>query len=305
MKSQKGIALVQVLIISMILISLGIFISQTVRNQISVAQMMKNTFKLRVDITNVEARLLQTLLSNQRYKDKSSLNEIVRSWNFHNEEFTIDKNVTIKIQDLNSLLSLNYTDKFLAYNLLQSLSVNKDDATIFLDSLEDWKDDDDLKRANGAESSYYKPKEMLGPRNGFLQSLSEVEYIRGADILSFEQWSNYTSIELVSAFNPLNAPKTILKALIKDETRVNEVLDLRTKGILTGIEFYRITGIEQDEFLAFATGEKLKVTLKAQINAEQNTNENKQQIIKSFVVTLKARSQLQPVIITDMTWNTL
>ncbi len=302
---QQGIALVQVLIISMVLISLGIYISQTVRNQVSVAQTMSNAFQLRVKVANAEAKLLQALLSNQRYQNKNSKNEVVRAWNFYDKEFTLGKGVTVRIQDLSSLLSLNYTNKTLAHNLMLELEVGREEANVFIDSLSDWKDDDDLISANGAENSYYRTNNISGPRNGFLQSISEVEYIRGADVLSFEQWKKYTSIELVSAFNPLNAPKLILDALIKDETRVNEVLDLRAKNKLTGLEFYRITGIERDEFLDFATGQKLKVTIKAQQNSTNKLSQSKQQVMQSFVVTLKARSQLQPVIITDMTWNTL
>ena len=69
MKSQQGIALVQVLIISIVLISLGLFISQTVKSQVSSAQNMSNAFQLRLKINNAEASLLQTLLSYQRYQN--------------------------------------------------------------------------------------------------------------------------------------------------------------------------------------------------------------------------------------------
>jgi general secretion pathway protein K len=310
MKSQQGIALVQVLIISIVLISLGLFISQTVKSQVSSAQNMSNAFQLRLKINNAEASLLQTLLSYQRYQNKSSQSEIVQVWNFHNDEFTLKNGVTIKIQDLTSLLSLNYTDKFLARNLLVELGVSGQKANSFIEALEDWKDKDDLTSTNGAERNYYRSQNTAGPRNGFLQSLSEVEYIKDADVLTYEQWRENTSIELISAFNPLNSPPIVLKSVIKNASAVDEVIELRAQGKLTGYEFNRITGIEQDEFLNFSTGQRLLVSIKADESLLDSFADNpnkqiiKQQVMKKFIVTLKARSQLQPIIITDMTWNT-
>ncbi len=296
MANQKGIALIQVLIISTILVMLGIFISQTVREQVATAHSINTAFALRLKIESAEAKLLQALLTNQRYKKVESKNNIVQRWNFFAKEFLIDEEVTVTIQDLSSLVSLNVTEKTILTAVLKELGIEREKITNFIAALADWKDQDQQIRLNGAEKDFYRLKGEQGPRNGYLQSLSEVEYIRGGDILSFERWNSLSSIEMVSSFNPLNSPKIILKAMIKDDNIVNEVLELRASNRLKGNVFYQLTGIDQDESINYGTGKRLLVKLKAQ--------QNNQQVTKSFVVSLKPRSQLQPMIITDTTWNT-
>lgn len=297
MRRQQGIALVQVLIISMVLISLGIFISQAVRSQVATAAIMSKAFQLRLKLETTEARLLQTLLTKQHKGDSNSNNEFVKQWNFYGEPYQIEPGVTISIQDLTSLLSLNITDNILTKSLLNVLGVAEQESAMFLDSLADWKDKDELKRINGAEETYYKLKGMKGPRNGFLQSLSEVEYIKMGEILTFEQWSVYFHTELVSGFNPLNAPENILMALIKDDNIVREVIDLRAKNLLSELNFYQLTGVDADEFISFATGRRLLITI--------TVKESNQQVVKSFVAAFKPKSHVHPVIITDVTWNIL
>ena len=60
-KSSRGIALIQVLIISIILTMLGIYINQTVRSQITVVSLMKGSFELKLALENAEAELLHVL----------------------------------------------------------------------------------------------------------------------------------------------------------------------------------------------------------------------------------------------------
>ena len=65
-KNSQGIALIQVLIISIILTMLGIYINQTVRSQIGVVSLMKNSFELNIELENSEAELLHALLTQKK-----------------------------------------------------------------------------------------------------------------------------------------------------------------------------------------------------------------------------------------------
>ena len=64
---------------------------------------------------------------------------------------------------------------------------------------------------------------------------------------------------------------------------------------------FKKVGIDEDEFVKFSTGRKLRITLNSKIKSTLGS----QQVTKHFIVTIKSRSILQPIIITDMTWNTL
>ncbi len=294
-KNSQGIALIQVLIISIILTMLGIYINQTVRSQVGIVNLMKNSFALNLQLENAEAELLYTLLTQKRYRKIGSDNAIVQKWNFYGTPFLLNENTTVIIQDLSGLLSLNILNKTLARNFFEQMGHSAHEVRTFLDSLEDWKDKDDLKRLNGAESNYYRYIKQPGPRNAYLQTVSEVENIQQGRLLTRAQWQRYFTTEIVLSFNPFNAPNFILKVFLNNDTAYEEVLQKRSAGLLTELGFYQITSIEQDEFISFATGRLLKVTLL--VKGQNN------KLSKQFIVDLRPRSSTRPVVISQLTWN--
>lgn len=295
LKSQHGIALIQVLIISIILTMLGIYISQTVRSQVATTYLMQQSNQVSLSAENVEAELLHTLLTNKRYVSKSSESNLVKKWNFYGKPFQYDDHTQITIQDMSSLLSLNYLNKRLATRLFEQLGYQGHEVRTFLDSLSDWKDKDELKRLNGAEKDYYQSIGVTGPRNGFLQSIDEVLSIKQSELLTITQWKRYFSLSLVSKFNPMNAPETILKVFINNDEALKEVLELRGQGNLTALNFYQATGIEEDDGISFTTGRILKIKIVTKI---QNIQFN-----KSFIVDLRPNASSRAVTFSNVTWN--
>lgn len=294
-KKSQGIALIQVLIISLILTMLGIYINQTVRSQINIVSLMKDSFALNLQLENAEAELLHALLTHKRYRKSDSDNALVQRWNFYGEPFLLDENTTVVLQDLSGLLGLNILDKTLAGKFFAQFDVSGHDTRTFLDSLADWKDKDNLKHLNGAESTYYGYLKQPGPRNAYLQTLGEVDSIQKGDILTTSQWQRYFTEEVVPRFNPINAPELILKAFINNDSAYEEVLSLRSAKTLTAFSFYQATSIDDDEYISFATGRRLKVTL---VVERQNNKLSKQ-----FVVDLRPSSFSRPITISQLTWN--
>lgn len=291
---QRGIALIQVLIISFILSMLGLYIMQSTRDQVKTTYIIKNAMDLRLKIENAEAQVINSLLSEFKYKNELSSNSIVNQWNFYNKPFAVN-NVQVQIQDLNGLISLNKTGQNLLYDFLTYLNISNKDQREFVESLSDWKDIDDDKSSNGAERNYYEVQGLPGPRNGYLQSIAEVSYIKKSSVLTKQQFSNYFTVEQVTGFNPSSAPEPILKAFVKDDTKVAKLIELRNNGQLTENNFYSITSIDSDEFVSFLSGSTFTVKLTASVA--------QQQITKKFTIKLRARSITRPVVITNVMWN--
>lgn len=291
---QRGIALIQVLIIAMILSILGIYILQSSKDQVAITNAIKTALDQRIQIENAESKILHTLLSEFRVKNLQSENEIVRQWNFHNKPFKLD-NVSVQIQDLNGLISLNEVNTSTLDDFFAQYGVDKKLSEQFIASLTDWIDKDDNIKYNGAERAYYEKMGLTGPRNGLLQSVEEVFYIKNHDILPEEDWYKYFTVANVNGFNPAHSPEKILKSFIKDDTKVAKLIELRNNKQLNGHVFYNETGIDSDEFLSFLTGDNLRITLTAK-NQQQKTT-------KTFTVKLRARSLTRPVVITNVVWN--
>ncbi|MEL0642499.1 hypothetical protein V6260_18050 [Pseudoalteromonas aliena] len=294
--SQRGIALIQVLIITFVLSLLGLYINQTVREQVKITTSIQNKFLMRLELEKTEADLLQALLSNNKYPNKSAVNSITSKWNFYGKEFQVNDNAYVTLTDLSSLMGLNISDATLLKNVLLQIGIDDVSAREFVDSLADWKDKNDLSRLNGAESAYYKQhKKSYVARNGFLQDPSEVALIRGGEQITPKLLNQYFTTEIVPGFNPLNAPQKILNAFINDENSIQKVLQLREQGALKSYEFYKLTGVEADEYITFATGSKIRVQLRVTYNGAQLT--------KTYTLDATPQSYIKPMVFSHISWN--
>ncbi|WP_448213063.1 general secretion pathway protein GspK [Colwellia sp. MEBiC06753] len=307
---QQGIALIQVLIISIILSMLAIYISQTVRTQVGAAGLTQDYHYSVIAIESAESELLHYLLTeehykialNNQYREQQSSNDqdntqsnIRERWNFYGQAFELTPQVNASIQDITGLLSLNHLNRRVAERLFEELGKDDESIRIFLDSLADWKDKDDLKHLNGAESQYYAKTLGYGPRNGYLQSFDEIAHIRGGEILTIDQFKRYFSLSLISSFNPLNAPDLLLKSFINDDLNYEQTTNRREQADLNGLSFFQVTGIDEDDFISFRTGRIFSVVL-----STATTSNNLQ---KSFIVEIRPNSQKRPVIISETLWN--
>jgi general secretion pathway protein K len=292
----RGIALIQVLIITFVLSLLGLYINQSVREQVKITTSIQNKFLMRLELEKTEADLLQALLGNNKYLNKSAGDEVANKWNFYGKEFQLNDNAYVTLTDLSALMGLNISDTTLLKNVLLQLGVDEVNAREFVDSLADWKDKNDLSRLNGAESAYYKQqKKSYIARNGFLQDLSEVSLIRGGEVIPRELLSHYFTMEIVAGFNPLNAPEKILNAFVNDENSIHKILQLREQGSLNSYQFYKLTGIEGDEYITFATGSKIRVQLRVTYNGAQLT--------KTYILDATPQSYSKPMVFSHISWN--
>lgn len=296
MKAQSGIALIQVLIIAFILALLGIFINQSIQQQVKVTQQIQNKFAMRLELEEAETQLFSALMGYKKYPNTESDNLVVRKWNFYSKEFKLNDSSYVTLTDMKSLLSLNISNPGLIKALLIELGVEGKYSDSFTSSLQDWKDENNLIRVNGAEDKYYlQHNKGYTPRNSYLQSIDEASLIRGAEHIPAKVFDTYFSTEMVTGFNPKNAPKAILMAFIKDENLVEKVIKRRAEGALTNHDFYLLTGIDEDEFVNFITGKKLKVQLRVSINGAQ--------LEKQYILDVEPRSNIKPLVFSKVSWN--
>ncbi|WP_448552120.1 general secretion pathway protein GspK [Thalassotalea montiporae] len=258
-KQQRGIALFQVLLITAIITVLAIQFTQTAKNQVAIAQLLVDRAKAEVAIKSAESELVFKLLTEN--KDQATSFPNLESWNFHNQDFAYSDNVTVRMQDQYSLLSLYYikdgSNVVRLANLLD-LPVSQS----FGDVIIDWQDENSLSLPNGAESSRYSTPGF--PTNIAFQQTSEIAYLSGGNQNVSERLSPFVSLRPHSFFNPLSAPKEIL-LLFMSQQKVDQVLKLRENGNLTARNFSAITGLRQDELQFFSTSGLLRMEFEASI----------------------------------------
>jgi general secretion pathway protein K len=131
-------------------------------------------------------------------------------------EFDFDNaHLHIEILDESGKIDLNTADDTLLQSLFISVGVDPDTAIALSDSIQDWRDGDDIPRPRGAEVDAYKSAGLsYGPRNAPFQTDSEVQQVMG---MSYDLYSRIEpAITIYSGStqpNPAYAPIEALRAL--------------------------------------------------------------------------------------------
>jgi general secretion pathway protein K len=139
-----------------------------------------------------------------------------------------------RISDEEARINLNTARPDLVDRLLAALGMDRRARDIITDSLQDWKDPNDLHRTNGAESDHYlKLPVPYRARNGDLQDAAELLQIRGVtEEIYFGRTDQPGLAEFVTVHggkqvNINTASPTVLKALGLSEAEVSEIVQAR------------------------------------------------------------------------------
>lgn len=88
--------------------------------------------------------------------------------------------LSITVSDERGKVPINRVGSDVERRLFAAAGVNGDRLDILVDSLDDWKDENDAPRSHGAEIGYYRPL-GIRPRNGAIRTVDELGQIRGMD----------------------------------------------------------------------------------------------------------------------------
>lgn len=154
-----------------------------------------------------------------------------------------------RISDEEARLNLNAAPPDRVDRLLTGLGLDKQARDVINDSLQDWKDADDLSRVNGAESTdfYLKLPVPYRARNGALQDTAELLQIRGITPEIYRGEKGHPSLaDLVTVVgrdtvNMNTAPAPVLKALGLSDAEITEITRTRTGTPYTSVPA-RFTG---------------------------------------------------------------
>lgn len=92
----------------------------------------------------------------------------------------------VLITDEGGKINLNTADSKMLELMLQGFNLETEEVSVIVDSILDWRDSDDLVRANGAEENYYQS--LPSPyhcRNRMFSSAEELLFVRGITVEMF------------------------------------------------------------------------------------------------------------------------
>lgn len=120
---------------------------------------------------------------------------------------------SVRIHDLGATLNLNRASETAVERLLLALEVDAGRADRLAQSVADWKDVDDSRRARGAEAADYMEVEALPPRNGDFAAVEELGWLRGMDPDLLDRLRPYLSVVGSGRVNLHSAPGPVLLTL--------------------------------------------------------------------------------------------
>lgn len=125
-------------------------------------------------------------------------------------------------------INLNANSVGLLTMFLQYQGLEPEEVAVVLDSLQDWRDNDNLVRLNGAEQDYYKKLEPpYLPRNGDFEDPAEFFLLRGTEALR----GRFDPSEVFTVYNSGNRLNVDSLSL--------PVLEFLVEGDPAGVEMYK------------------------------------------------------------------
>ncbi|HEX9418965.1 MAG TPA: hypothetical protein VGA81_07920, partial [Methylomirabilota bacterium] len=150
---------------------------------------------------------------------------------------------TYRLSDEESRININGAAPDRVDRLLTAVGLDKQVRDVISDSLQDWKDPDDLHRVNGAESEdyYLKLPVPYRARNGALQDEAELLQIRGVTREIYRgsehrpALSDLVTVAGRDAVNMNTAPVPVLTALGLSQAEILEITGTRVRAPYTSV----------------------------------------------------------------------
>lgn len=264
---QRGVALIQVLLISALMMMLALQISFDTKSQLKLATGYIHKVNAEAQIYSAKSELLYALIT-QNHSKQANNQTLVGEWNFYNHPFFINQ-VEVRMQDAAGLHSIIASPSDRLAQQLVYLGMPEKTAERFSVTLLNWRvPASDWKFGGLTEQEFAN----LGitPRYAPMQFESEFELLIKALLSSdnvdenglIERTKCCFSMYSAGNLNLLTAPEAIWGAIVGPEY-IEPLTAEREQGTLDRASFKRITGWQNQESVGFLNSSTVLIEFKA------------------------------------------
>lgn len=248
LRGQKGFALVVVIVIMLMVSFLAGQLTLNVRTELKIAHNGKQRASGRaLAMAGINLGLFRIM-----DEPKVTFNEEIEDFYFGREygaELESGR-LAYVVNEESGKIEINYLNRPLLTLFFNYLGLDGDSQQIIIDSMSDWRDNDNFNRLHGAELDYYQGlTEPYIPRNGKFAAVSELLLVRGADELAsrLSPGEVFTVYNRSPKINFNNLPPLLLDFLMEgDEERIALYWDLKElEGTLTAEHAKQVLGSER------------------------------------------------------------
>jgi general secretion pathway protein K len=251
---QDGIALLMVLWVLTILMVIVLSFAFMTRTETQSVVSFKEGIERKFLAESGIERGIMEIFYRTINKNQALVLEGTEIWNIDGTPYSAqlgDGYYTVRVTDESGKLDINRVSDILLKNLLMNSGIEEQEADIIVDSILDWRDQDDLHRIHGAEDDYYlslpNPYEAKDDK---FDTLEELLLVRGmtAEILygtsARKGIINFLTVH--SNTNKINinaAPKEVLMAIPGMSSEfADSIIEIRSTKELVNLQELGITG---------------------------------------------------------------
>ncbi len=246
MHRQHGVALVQVLLVTAIIMLLVMQLSLTAADQVKRAQQLQDRSEAALYLHSREVALFYTLLTESLNATSGSTNPYAANWNFHGDAFVVD-GLEITLQDQSGLMHFPVLGVLEFEQLLSALGLGPTRARDLAQQLADWIG---VRTSAGGRPDGAM---MRGGSGDPVQYFAELKLLPGMDEQLYGKLAELMTLYPTPGFNPLTAPAPLLSMRMPEST-LQAVLAARSRGELDQNSLWQMARIAADEVVIVFTG---------------------------------------------------
>ncbi len=247
-RNRQGSATIMMVFMVTVILTVGLGFNWLVKEHLKASEGLKNKAEAILTARSACDTLIYLLIKGRVMPQEVTLSgmedlTLLKALPLDNSPVSLSEGVTVRIQDSNGLISLT-TVNSVAMQRLISQVLQSDSASVPVASLQDWTDQDDLVRLNGAESSYYRNNHGFPPRNYAIQYMDELSFVRGITPEGYERLRPYLTLLPATGFNPNTAPDEVMMAYLEiSQETVKRIKDYKAEqGVITDGALQMLTG---------------------------------------------------------------
>ncbi len=229
-RKQSGVAMIVVLWMIMVMMTLAASLIYATRTESSMVDYARRTATARAAADAAAHYAVMQLYLPNNDRDLQ-LGGKPLQWDYQGMK------IEIRVVGENGLIDINNANRALLALILKQVGVEGEAADRMLDTLEDFRDVDDLKRLNGAEDKDYEQAGLpFGAKDAPFERIEELQQVMGMTPQLYQALTRYLTVDSGSTgVNPMLAPRQILLVLAEgDAAKVDRYLAEREEAIKDG-----------------------------------------------------------------------
>jgi general secretion pathway protein K len=227
-RSQRGFVLALTIVVLAAVAVAATFIAERVRVALAVARADRDATEFLIAAQSQRADVLIRGATEPRAR--SALGAVVLDGRAYRDA----DHQWISLMDARGLLNLNGADAATVRRFVAGFGLPAQQVAALTDVLLDFRDEDDLRRLNGAEREDYVRLGLAPPRNDLLESPTELRDLpawRDADLLWRHGAQDAIGLHGIAQINPNTAPAAVLRALPGiDAATADQLVQQRAAG---------------------------------------------------------------------------